>query len=65
MKEILMKIDVEIKKVYGNSLIYPVCDKAVLFARLARTSTLTPQAIDVIKRIGFTINVINNQVSTL
>ena len=60
-----MEIQVSIKSVYGNQLIYPLCDKAKLFARLARTSTLTPQAIDIIKRIGFTVVVVDNQPNKL
>ena len=59
------EIQVSIKSVYGNQLIYPVCDKAKYFAKLARTSTLTPQAIDLIKRIGFDILVVDNKPNQL
>ena len=46
MKEII----VEIKSVYGNEVIYPVCEHAKLFAELAGTKTLTKQAVNVIKK---------------
>lgn len=52
-----MQIEVTIKNVYGNKLVYPECEKANLFCSLCHTSTLTPHAIDIIKKLGFTINV--------
>lgn len=58
-------IQVSIKSVYGNKLIYPIDDKAKYFAKIARTSTLTPQVIDLIKRIGFTVIVIPDQNNAL
>jgi hypothetical protein len=60
-----VEISVQVKNVYGNQLVYPICDKAKYFAKLARTSTLTPQAIDLIKRIGFTIVVVTNNPNQL
>lgn len=53
-----MKIQVEIKTVYGNSLIYPVCNQAKLFAKLAgNQKTLTRENIDLIKELGYVIDV--------
>jgi len=54
-----MEITVEIKTVYGVQKIYPRCDKAKAFANLANTTTLTSQAIDAIKALGFSIAVYN------
>jgi hypothetical protein len=48
-------ITVRLTKVYGNETVYPVCDKAKLFAGLAGTSTLTPHAIRQIKALGYEI----------
>lgn len=54
-----MKITVEIKMVYGNERIYPVCDKALLLAKLAGSVTLTRSSIDIIKKLGYEISVKN------
>ena len=47
------RITVQVKDVYGQKTIYPVCDKAKIFARLAGTKTLTMSAIVEIKKLGF------------
>ena len=52
-----MKIIVSIKDVYGVRKIYPVCDTAKLFAELAGTITLTAQAVEVIKELGYEVEV--------
>jgi hypothetical protein len=49
------QITVEIKTVYGNELIYPICDQAKLFAELAGTKTLTLRQISLIKQLGYTV----------
>ena len=36
-----LAITVRVRNVYGNKTIYPVCDKAKIFAQLAGHSTLT------------------------
>lgn len=50
-------ITIQIKSVYGNETVYPVCDKAKAFAEIAGTKTLTPQALRVIERMGYQIKV--------
>lgn len=55
-----MKIQVQIKQVYGNETIYPVCDIAKKFAVLLGTKTLTHKAIKDIKDLGYSVEVINN-----
>lgn len=50
-----MEIIVRVRDVYGVRKIYPVCDKAWQFAQIAGTKTLTPQAIEHIKAIGFRV----------
>ena len=52
-----MNIIVEIKNVYGNETIYPLCDKATAFANIAGTKTLTRHVIAQIKAIGFSITI--------
>ena len=54
MKE---KITVRIKHVYGNRLIYPVCEKALIFSKMLGTKTLTDSAINYIKQLGYSIEV--------
>lgn len=50
-----MTITVSIKNVYGNDLIYPVCDKAIQFAKLTGKKTLSKHDLNIIKDLGYTI----------
>jgi hypothetical protein len=50
-----MQITVKRKNVYGNNLIYPVCDKAVCLTMLADTKTFTPYQIQIIKALGYKV----------
>ncbi len=52
-----MIITVEIRDVYGLRTIYPACQTAKLFARLAGTKTLTRHALETIKQLGYSINI--------
>lgn len=52
-----MKITVRIKNNYGNKMIYPVCEKAKAFADIASTTTLTQRVIELIKSLGYSIEV--------
>ena len=52
-----MKIVVEFKSKYGNTLCYPVDDNAKRFASIAGTRTLTPEAIRQIQALGFELEV--------
>ncbi len=52
-----MEIIVTIKSVYGNSLVYPICQKAMLFADIAGTATLTDDTIRSIKTLGYRVKV--------
>ena len=51
-----MIIQVKVKSVYGNDLIYPVCDKAKQFVLIAGTKTLTPYHINKIRLLGYQID---------
>jgi len=58
MKEIKLEKDtihVEKKNVYGNELIYPVCQRAKRFAILTGQKTLYDGAIFQIKRLGYSV----------
>jgi len=52
-----MKITVKITNVYGNHTIYPACEKSEWFANLAGTRTLTKTSIEIIKKLGYEIQV--------
>lgn len=57
-----MSIKVQIKNVYGNETIYPVCDKAKTFASMVGQKTLTRTDIEHIKELGFILEVITDHV---
>ena len=48
-----MELVVEKKSVYGNQLIYPICNKAKLFASISGNKTLLPEVIESIKKLGY------------
>ncbi len=50
-----MKITVRIKSVYGIETVYPACEQAKLFARIAGTKTLTTHALRDIRSLGYDI----------
>jgi hypothetical protein len=52
-----MSITVRVKNIYGNKTVYPVCDKAKIFAQIAGHSTLTSATLDGIRRLGYLIEV--------
>jgi len=50
-----MLVYVNEKSVYGNTMVYPACDKAKAFANIAGTKTLTLETIQEIKNLGYDI----------
>lgn len=58
-----MAIQVYIKQVYGRDTVYPLCDKAMAFASLAGQKTLTDKEIALIKRLGYSIEVVAAKVA--
>ena len=50
-----MNLTVKIKNVYGVERVYPVCDKAQLFARISGNKTLFPVDIELIKKLGYNL----------
>jgi len=50
------QIVVVIRTIYGNRVIYPACDQSRTFAQLAGTKTLTLQALQKIKVLGYEIS---------
>ena len=60
-----MKIQVNIKNVYGNALIYPICNIAKTFSKIAKTKTLSIQNLKDIKSMNFEIEMVNNKIDEL
>ena len=52
-------IIIRTEKNYGKEVIYPVCEKAKAFAKIAGTKTLTKQTLSSIKMLGYEIEVKN------
>lgn len=46
------------KSVYGKTLIYPKCDKANIFAGLTGTKTFTVGQLNLIKGLGYNVELI-------
>jgi len=58
MKEIKLEKDtiyVEKKNIYGNELLYPVCQRAKIFAILTGQKTLSTGAIIKVKQLGYSV----------
>lgn len=53
-----MSVQVQVKNVYGNETIYPVCDKAKTFASMVGQKTLTRDNIEHIKKLGYSVEVV-------
>jgi hypothetical protein len=53
----MMELIVEVKYPFGERRVYPLCSKALLFAEVANTTTLTDDAISAIKDLGYTFKV--------
>lgn len=51
-------ITVKEKSVYGNTLIYPVCNNAAIFAQLIGKKTFTANDLDLITALGFELKLI-------
>lgn len=50
-------IMVEIKDVYGQAKVYPVCGEAQIFAAIAGTKTLLPEDIKRIQMLGYEVKI--------
>lgn len=53
-----MKIQIEMKEVYGETKVYPVCPRAKLFAAIAGTKTLTTETLKNIERLGYQLELV-------
>jgi hypothetical protein len=51
------RAEVLAKKLYGKWVFYPACDNARVFARIAKTSTLTREVIEQMMCLGFDVKI--------
>lgn len=51
-----MKLEVEIRAVYGTPKIYPVNDAARALAQIAGTETLSARTLDLAKKLGHSVH---------
>lgn len=58
-------VHVRVMDVYGKRVVYPVCDKAKVFASIADTKTLTETTLRCIQTLGYTIHVVPQEPLTL
>jgi hypothetical protein len=56
-------ITVLVKDVYGKRVFYPKCDKALCFAAIAGTTTLTERVLRNIMELGYEISFVRNEVN--
>lgn len=52
------EVKVYVREVYGNTLVYPVCPKALAFATIAGKKTLTPEVLSEIKALGYVVTTV-------
>jgi len=57
-----MKITIRLDKNYGVWVVYPVCQKAQLFAAMAGTKTLKQQTLQYIEKLGYEIEIAGDQI---
>lgn len=52
-------VKVRVERVYGKTRVYPICENAKAFARIAgdKAQTISKDDIEEIKRLGFEIEI--------
>lgn len=58
-------VHVRVMDVYGKRVVYPVCEKAKVFADIADTKSLTESNLRRIQKLGYTIHVVPQEPLTL
>ena len=49
-------IQIEVRNVYGENKVYPICTTAKTFARIAGTTTLTVDTMNCIISLGYAVD---------
>jgi hypothetical protein len=52
-----MHITVQVRSVYGNELVYPMDEQAVLFAQLIGAKTFNAAQVRTIRALGYAVHV--------
>lgn len=55
-----MTIQIEIRNVFGNETVYPICAHAKFLAAMAGTRTLTVEKLRLIQANGYKVEVVSN-----
>ena len=50
-----MNIQVTVRNVYGNTMVYPVCETAIKFTKLTGRKTFTHSDLCLIESLGYTV----------
>lgn len=58
-------VHVRVMDVYGKRVVYPVCEKAKVFASIADTKTLTETTLRCIRKLGYEIHPVPQEPLTL
>jgi hypothetical protein len=56
-------LQVVVKNVYGNDLIYPACNTTKMITELTGTKTLVPYQINILKKNGYNFEIITEKTS--
>jgi len=54
----MLQITLKTKSVYGNDLMYPVCETSQKFANLLNKKTFSHTDINIIKSLGYQITIL-------
>jgi len=60
-----MKIQVEIRNVYGTETVYPVCRHAQFLAAMAGTKTFTPEKMRLILANGYEVEAVSSAIGRI
>lgn len=52
-------LHIQTKNVYGNTLVYPACDKTRLFASLLRKKTFDAFDVETLQKLGYSFEIVN------
>ena len=56
-------LQVVVKNVYGNDLIYPACNTTKMITELTGAKTLVPHQIKILKQNGYNLEIITERTS--
>jgi len=59
LKQNKMELILKEKSVYGNIMIYPNCEKSIIFSNLIGKKTFTKFDIEKMEKLGYLINIIS------